>query len=292
VIEGRFGPVIVRVTAIEPAVITPFEEVRDTLKSEIATERAVAEINDLHDAIEDSRAGGDTLSEAAAKYSLKLSTVAAVDATGKGEDGNTVEGLSPVLVKAAFDSDVGLENNPVQPDRTSFTWFEVTSVIDPRDRALDEVRDRVVAAWKEEERARLLRERADAIAKEVNEKGDLAAVAAAHGLEVKKAPKITRVSPPTGDLSSAAIAAAFETERGKAAAAAAVQPMTSLVLVVDAVTVPPYVADAPELAQLKAQFDSQFINDLVGMYVAQLQAKAEVRFNQPVIQQLLGVSPN
>lgn len=292
VIEGRFGPVIVRVTTVEPAVVTPFEDVVATLKTEIANERAVAEINGLHDAIEDARAGGDTISEVAAKYGLAVSTVSAVDDTGKDEDGNAIEGLSATLVSAAFESDVGLENNPIQPDRTSFTWYEVTAVTEPRDRTLDEVRDRVVAAWKEEERRRLLQERADAIAQEANDRGDLAAVAAANGLQVKTAAGITRVAPASGDLSSSAVATIFDTDRGKAASALGAAPLTSLVLAVDTVTVPAYVADAPDLAQVRQQFDSQFINDLVGMYVSQLQANTEVRFNQPVIQQILGVSPN
>ena len=62
-VDGRFGPVILRVTTIEPAVVTPFEQVKADLKTEIADERAVAEITDMHDAIEDARAGGDTLAE-------------------------------------------------------------------------------------------------------------------------------------------------------------------------------------------------------------------------------------
>lgn len=292
VIDGRFGPVIVRVTTIEPAVVTPFADVKDTLKKEIALERSVSEIGDLHDAIEDARAGGDTLADVAARYGLTVQTLAAVDATGKDADGNAVANIPANLVAAVFASDVGLENNPIQPDRTSYVWYDVTNVAPPRDRPLDEVRDRAVAAWKESERARLLQERADALAQKVNDGTPLATLATAEGLAVRNAADVTRVTQPSGDLSAAAVRAIFDAERGKAFVAAGSDAMARLVMVVDTISEPTYNADAPELAQYHQRANADFVDDLVGMYVTQRQAAVNVQLNQAVIQQILGVSPN
>src|SRR5690606_9169136 len=52
-IDGQFGSVIIRVTAIEPAAVTPFAEVKDQLKQELAQSRAAEEIADQIDVIED-----------------------------------------------------------------------------------------------------------------------------------------------------------------------------------------------------------------------------------------------
>ena len=48
IVEGRFGPVIVRVSNIVPDVVKTFAEVKDQLKMEIATKQAAKEVIDLH----------------------------------------------------------------------------------------------------------------------------------------------------------------------------------------------------------------------------------------------------
>lgn len=290
VVDGAFGPVIVRVAGVEPAVVTTFEQVKDTLKQEIAVDRAVAEVNDLRNAIEDARAGGATISEVAAKFNLPVVTVPAVDSTGKGEDGNAVDGLAKPLLTGIFASDVGLENNPVQPERNSFAWFEVTAVTDPRDRTMDEVKDRVLAAWREEERGRLLTERAEALTTRINSGGSLSDTAALAAVPVQTVAKITRVTQPTGDLSSAAVRAIFDTDQGKAAVAEGARPLTSLVMVVTRVGVPPYDATSPAVAQYRDRTDRDFYADLYGIYITQLQSTLGVRPNDALLAQIVGLS--
>ena len=292
VVDGRFGPVILRASQIEAAVVTPFESVAASLKTEIAAERAVAEINDMYDAIEDARAGGDTIAEVATKYGIPLVTLAAVDESGNDEAGTPVADLPANLLAGVFESDVGLENDPVEPARNSFVWYEVTAVTQPRERPLAEVRDRVLAAWKEAQRQAQLEQNTAAVAREVNDRGSMVTVAAELLMAVRSMPGVTRVTTPSGDFSSAALAAVFDAEAGKAASAPGGQPLTSLVFVVDRVTVPPFAADSADLAQAKGQFDSQFVGDLLGMYVGELQGNTDVRFNQPLLEQLLGASPN
>ena len=291
VVDGAFGPVLLRVTEVQPAVVTTFEEARDTLKTEIAAERAVAEINDTYNAIEDARAGGDTITEVAARYELLIVTIPAIDQSGNDEAGNPVPDVPPALLTGIFETDVGLENDPVEPARNSFAWYEVTAIADPRARTLDEVRDRVVTAWKAEERGRLLQQRTDALLTEVQTR-PLAAVAIELLLPVKTATGLTRVTTPSGDLTTEALSAIFTTAEGKAGSAAGAQPLTSVVFVVDSLSVPEYVAEAPDLTQAKEQFDNQFVGDLLGMYVGQLQGQTSVRFNQVLLEQVIGVAPN
>lgn len=57
-IQGRFGPVLVRVLKIEPEQVRSFEDVANELKQELATSRAKAEVLKLYDQIEDARAEG------------------------------------------------------------------------------------------------------------------------------------------------------------------------------------------------------------------------------------------
>ncbi len=289
VVEGQFGPAIVRVTKIEPSVTTSFEDAKATLKKEIATERAVAQLGTMHDAIEDARAGGATLAEAAAKFNLKIVTLPPVDQTGKDIDGNAVPNVPAGLVAAAFATDVGMENNPIQPDTTSWVWFDVTDKKDSHDRPLADVRDRVVAAWKDDQRQKLLDTKAEAIKSRLTGGEDIQRVAIAYGMTPTTVDKLTRGTTPSGDLSPTAVSDAFAGPKGSVAVAPGALPFTKIVLQVEDVTVPPFDPKSPTLAQAQNALDTQFANDIVGTYLADLSVKTSVRYNDATLNQLMGV---
>ncbi len=290
IIDGRFGPVIVRVSNIVPDVVKTFAEVKDQLKMEIATKQAANEVTNLRNEIEDARAGGSTLKEVAQKYGLKMINVAEVDQSGKGPDNKAIADLPAPLVQAAFESDVGMENNPIEPVSDTFIWYDVTQVMPAHDRTLAEVHDKVVAAWKDMERQKKVAEQADALKAKLAGGGDLATVAAGASLEVKTADTLTRQSKPTDGLSAAAISAAFDGPKGYAAVADGTTPMNKILLVVDDTTVPPFNPTDPQLEQIKSQLDSQFVNDLLAAFVAERQTKIDVQINQAALGAALGLN--
>jgi peptidyl-prolyl cis-trans isomerase D len=290
VIEGTFGPSIVRVTAINPGSVTTFDQAKADIKKDVAQQKAATEIGEMHDAIEDARAGGATLAAAAAKYGLKVVTLPAVDARGNDGAGKPVTDLPAGLVAAAFQSDVGLQNDPIPTSDNGYIWYDVTGLTAPRVKPLNEVHDQVVASWKDAERGKQLDANAAALKTRLENKEAIAAVAASAGVPVKTADKLTRSSKPTDDLSADALTAAFAAQQGGVATAAGVQPLTKVVLTVDAVTVPPYPAVSPEVSQMKQQLEGQLTNDLLGTYVTDLQSKANIRYNNVALQQALGHS--
>ncbi len=290
IIDGRFGPVIVRVSDIVPEVVKPFDAVKEQLKQEIATQKAAGEVTAIRNSIEDARAGGAKLEETAQKYGLKFKTVAQVDQTGKGPDGKPIPDLPPTLVQSAFESDVGMENNPIEPVRDTYVWYDVNQVMPSHDRTLAEVRDKVIAAWKDTERQKKLADQADALKSKVGTGGDLAQVATDAGLTVKTADGLTRGSKPTDDLSAAAVSAAFDGPAGYVTVADGTTAMNKILLKVDDSTVPTFNPADPQLAQIKSQLDSQFVNDLLAAYVTERQSKINVQINQSAIAAVLGVS--
>ena len=290
VVDGQFGPAILRVTSITPATVTSFDQVKADLKKQIAQQRAASEIGDMHDAIEDARAGGGTLADAAAKYGLKVIAVPAIDAHSNDAAGKPIASLPAGLVPAAFQSDVGLQNDPIQPDTNSYVWYDVTAVTAPHERPMSEVHDRVVASWKDVERAKQLDASAAALKTRLDNKEDLATVATSLGSTVKTADKLTRLTKPSGYLSAAAFAATFASQKGAAVVTLGADSMTKLVLVVEDITVPPFVVGSPEVAQSKQTLDSQLTNAFLGLYVNQLQSQTNVKFNQVALQQALGAT--
>ncbi len=288
IIAGQFGPVIVRVTTVQPSAVTSFEDAKTDLKKEIAETRAAQEITDDVNAIEDARAGGSTLQEIADKYGLKVRTIPAVDAEGKDTNGDAIPDLpgGPALVKALFDTDVGMENNPLPVDK-GYVWYEVTSVAAARDRELSEVRDKVAAAWKADEVAKRLTAKADDIKSRLSGGADIASVASDMGLEVKTADGVKRGAQPPAGLTAAAIGSAFDGPKGYVSVADGADG-AKVVLVATDVTIPPYFSGAPDLADAQNQFSDQFANDLLQQYVSQLQERLGVRVNQTALQQAIG----
>ncbi len=290
VIDGQFGPVIVRVTQVTPAVTKSFDEVKDDLRKQLATEKAAADVQAAHDAIEDLRAGGSTLADAAAKYGLKLATVAAADNAGNDANGTAIAGLPQGLIAAVFQSDVGLENDPIQPDGSSYVWYDVTNVAQPHDRTIAEVHDKVVAAWKDAQRTKKLEDEATTAKQHLDAKEDITQVATDLGVTVIKATALTRLTQPSGNISADVITAAFAGPQGTAAIANGTDPMSRVVLVVDNVTLPPFDAKAPELSNSKQTLDSQFVNALLSLYVSQLQNQTKVSYNQVALNQVIGAA--
>ncbi|MBB5750965.1 peptidylprolyl isomerase [Prosthecomicrobium pneumaticum] len=290
VVDGRLGPVIVHVGAIVPEAVKPFEAVAGEVRQEIATSRAAEEIGSMHDAIEDARAGGASLEEVAQSHQLTVRTIDAVDRQGLDEAGTAVADL-PVkdqLLPAAFDSDVGIDNAALRTPGNGYVWFAVAGVEAARDRTLDEVRDKVVAAWK----AQTARDRLTAKAKELQErlgKGEtLDAVAASVSLPIQTAEGQQRSTTPAAPLSADALRAAFGGPKGYAAVAPGANEGEQIVLQVADVTEPAYFSGAPDLAQPSRELADGLQNDLLQQYVGELQNAVGVRVNQTALQQIVG----
>ncbi|WP_421579706.1 SurA N-terminal domain-containing protein [Shinella sp. M31] len=210
VIDGTFGPIILRVTNIRPETTKTYDEVKEELRNELALSEAADGILAVHDRIEDSRAEGLTLAEAAAKNNLKAVTVEAADAQGNDQKGDEIAAPpeKAALLGEVFKTDVGTETQPINVGREGYAWFEVLDVIPDRDRTLDEVRDRVAADWTAEQQRQALAKKAGELAERVRKGGDLAAIASELGLTVENKTGLHRGAQ-DAVLSPATIASAF-----------------------------------------------------------------------------------
>src|SRR5262249_31800321 len=128
IVKGQFGPTIVHVSKITPGAVKPFEEVAADLKKEIAADRAADQALTVHDKIEDARAAGKTLTEAAKAAGFDVRAIPAVDAQGLDKNGAAVPDLveKDSLLRAVFASDIGVDDQPVSTRDRGFVWFEIT----------------------------------------------------------------------------------------------------------------------------------------------------------------------
>ncbi len=288
VVDGRFGPVIVKVAEIVAEKVTPFEEVRDEIKRDLALSRAETEVLDLHDAIEDARASGQTFEEIARKFDLTLRTVEAVSRNGTDPDGKVLTDLpaSQELLSGSFESDVGIENDPLQSGRSGFLWYEVVGVTPERARTLDEVRDAVAAAWIDEEVRRRLGEKAEEIVDKLKNGGDFSRIAAEYDLALVTTAPFSRQDAASGTVENAT-EAAFAAGTGYVGTAAA-SALERIVFVVREAETPPFFAQEASAAAFGRQLDVMYAQDLLIPYAEKLQSDLGVRVNQQLLLQLIG----
>lgn len=288
VVKGSFGPVIVRVTDVVPETVKPFAEVKDELKQTVALGNARADINVLRDSIEDSRAGGATLDEIASNNKLTVKKVT-VDQQGKDADGNAVADIpaQAQLLKDAFESDVGIDNAAVPTEDGGYVWYSIVDINEAHDRPLDEVKDKVIEAWKKQSAADKLLAKANETKDRLGKGETLDAIATSLGLVAQSRTQQTRTSQPGDGLSAEALKAAFAGPKGSAAVAPGAQDGEQVVLQVAEVVETPYTPAKDDGNQLTQQLADSMQNDLLQQYVSELQRQLGATVNQTVMQQII-----
>jgi len=287
-VEGRFGNVLVRVTAIQPGSLKPFEEVADEVGREIARERSRNRMTDLHDEIEDMRASARPLAEIATEKGLNLLSIPALDRQGRDKTGHPVASLPErdTLLAAVFASDVGVDNEALRTRAGGYVWFEVTGIEPARERTFEETREEVATQWRAEEVARRLADRARELVERIEKGETMEAIAADAGLEAKTAADLARRAS-KGELSTEVVNRIFSVPVGKAASVEAGEG-SRVVFKVTGATVPPFVTTTQAASSLADQLRNLLAEDLLAQYVAQAQKEMGVFIDQEAVSRAVG----
>ena len=288
-VAGRFVVVLLRLKSVEPASEQPLSAVAVTLRDEIARDRARRNLLDIHDKVEDERAGGATIAEVAKKLGLKAATIDATDRSGRKPDGALIDdfpGRADLLTGAFRSPRAGVETDPVElRNQSGFVWYEVTDITASHDRSFEEARGLVESGWRDEETGKKLAALADTIRAKIDSGESLAK--AVPGIAIERREKLKRASKPDG-LEPGAVARVFATAEGKGGVYAAADGQSSIVYRVTAVTVPPF---SPTPAAMKA-LTSGLENDLLGQYVARLENDLGVGINEAALRSVVGADRN
>lgn len=288
-VQGRFGTVLIKAVKVEPGQMKSFEQVAPEIKKELALNKARGDVIDTQNKIEDARAGGATLAEAAQKAGLTPRTIDAVDRSGRGTDGAPVPNLpkNVDVLSQAFATQVGIETDPVQVPGGGYLWYEVTNVTPSRERNLDEVKPQVETRWKDDQIARKLKEKADEIVGKLKAGGNIDEIAAASGVKVETAADLKRNA--TGaSVPASVIDLAFRTAKDTPVAAEGARPTEMIVFTVTAVNDPKFDPAAAETKQMAEGLKPAITESLLAEYVAQLQTDYGVSINPTVFNQIVG----
>lgn len=287
-VDGRFGPTLVRVSEIVESEKRPFEEVEEEIRTELAREAAADEVDALYDDVEDAVAGGARVEEVAQRFSLPHTTVEAVDAEGLDPSGEpTALADAPGVREAAFAAEVGDDATPVRTD-TSTVWVAVDGVTEAADRAFEDVRGEVLAAWTEARKAELVAERAEAAHTAIEDGASVEEVAQQYGVEARATEPFSRAEPPEG-LPEPAVVAAFDGPVGHTAEVATGE-LSRVVLKVTEVSEPAFFEEAADLQPIRSQLSDGMANAALYDLINAWQAEVGATVNRPVLEQIVGLS--
>lgn len=287
-VVGDLSITLVRVVKIVPEVKKSFDEVKSKLKKTIALERAQEEVLNLHDTVEDERAGGASLKEIADKLNLKLVTIDAIDASGKDAGGKSIANLpkGAGLLTLIFRTGVGVENDPADTQREGFIWFDVTKIIPRAVRPFDTVRAKAAEEWKRQKQREQLAAKGSELVDAIEKGANLAAQAAVLGQEVKTTKALKRRDS-DAVFGPAAVAGLFLTPKGDVIQAPA-RKGGIIVLRVTEVTPPIFAPGSKEVTAIKKQLSAVMSRDLIQQFVTGVQTEAGVSINEPLWRRLRG----
>lgn len=277
-VQGRFGWLILRVSAVTPATIPSFDQIKADIKAKLAAQAGAERVTKLRDQIEDQRTAGKSLTEAATSLGLSVRKVDAVDAKGEGRDGKALNlPDQDGLLKAAFGSDVGMDNDVLSTKDGGDVWFEVASIDPAHQRSFAEAKTAVLASWRADETARRLADKARDIVKQLDSGASLAAIAKTFGAPVKSATDLKRLG--GQDVAPQIIAAAFVTPV-HGSGSAAVDPQSRTIFQVNDSQTPPFDATSETAKNVADDLKQQMSGDMLAEYLQAMQSDLGVTVDQ------------
>jgi peptidyl-prolyl cis-trans isomerase D len=287
-VKSPIGWHLLHVTKVETGHESSFEEVKDKLRETLARERALDDLYDLANKVEDVLGSGATLEETASKLSIKLKTVEAIDAEGKDPAGNAVKDIpdSPRFLQTAFETAEQTESIMTDAGDNGYFLLRVDGVTPPALKPLASIHDQVVTAWKNQKRGEAAKAAADKALERVKAGEAPAAVAASiKAKETTTEPFLRQLSDPSDDLPQALASALFRIKQGEATIARGAN--SYYVAKLKDVIVADPAADSQGVAALSQQLADEFKNDLRSEFAGGLQGRFPVSVNGPVLEPLI-----
>jgi peptidyl-prolyl cis-trans isomerase D len=291
-ITGDLGVAVVKVTKITPGAVASLESVRPQIEAEVRGQTAQAKAYEQTQAYQDARDAGADLISAASKAGALVITTAPVTAQGTDQMGQPLAGLTPDIVKTAFDLSQGGESELVELGKGEYYAVKVERIVPAALPPLADIKPQLTAVWMGQEMAKRMKAKADVLAARVKKGETLDAVATAAQSKVQKIPGgLTRQNAQQHmGLGQEFLGAAFTAKPGAVFTARAGQQGEAYVVAkLDAVRAAP-TANVAQIAVLaQGQASNGLMQDLAEAtrVVAKTQMKA--KSNLTLARQAIGV---
>ncbi len=271
-LPSSLGPAIFRVTSIQPADETTFEEARPQLLTEYQLDQARRKIDTLIPDIEDLLAGGATLEDIAKETDMRSGTIDWWDGLGDGiADYEAFRKAALAVNKGDFPEVESLE------DGGAFA-MQLEEILPPRLDDFENVKSKVIAGWENLQVETALQAMAEELAPLFANGADMSA----RGLTVTEEKDITRSDFIEGTPQTF-LPTVFKMDKGEVKS---VKGFGSVLLVRLDDILPPD-PDNPIVPQLQQALDTQLrqsmAQDVFSAYVVALENEAGIQLNSAAI---------
>jgi peptidyl-prolyl cis-trans isomerase D len=286
-IDGRFGKVLAEVTVINASVETPFASVVSGLRQELSLQKAREKIRELREQIEDQRASAKPLTAIASELGLKAVKVEQSDATGLDPKGALLDTIAEpqTLLPAIFSNEMNADTDALTLRDGGLIWFAVESINPSRDRTFEEAKDAVKAAWLDDERSRLVAQKASDLVRAINGGKKISDQAQGLNLPVKGLAGLTRQTP-AKDVPAPVLSQIFLTPVGQAASALGDASDERVIFVVESAVLPKL--DETAAKTLNNEVALSLSDDVISQLISDTRNRIGVTISEVALQAATG----
>jgi peptidyl-prolyl cis-trans isomerase D len=287
-VQGQLSIVLLKAATVTPEHQQTLEETKADLTKKLQLAKAAETIKSTYDAVEDARAAQMPFEKIAKDKNIPFVLIAATDAEGLDKDSKAVAMPDKEeLLKRAFESDAGVENEPVATKTDGYLWYEVREVMPAKPRPLEAVKDKVKADLL----AKKLREFALDKAKKLVERGTAGAafeeLAKDAGAEVKSIKGLKR-NETNAEFDASAVSALFSIPEKKVAYAPANDGKSAKVIEAAAVLLPKFDPKAAGADTARKTLGEGGAADLFEAYQTALQTNLGVTVDETLWREIAG----
>lgn len=279
-----------RLIAVDAAVdpyVPGFEEIQFDLRVELAQNEVQNQILDQISELEEARASGLTLSQAAAQVGIPVEQFDWLGQNGFSPDRQPVESLfrHPSILQNVFQLPAGIDSDPIATPDNGYFIVQVDEIQSPQVPPLADIRDQVEEGW----RVRTIDDRLqtyvdDALARaEAGE--DLNVIAESISPLARIETATLRRDQNAGPFNAQLVSQAFAQNVDVPFAARSGDGSTRAVVIVQD-SFPPSMTEAS--AQTRAELENALVNDLSQVLQREVVSKVNVQRNQDIIDVAVG----
>lgn len=277
-VEGSLAIALLKAVKVAPEKQSTLDEVKPELTSRLQLDKARDEIQTTYNDVEDARGKQQKFEEIAKAVGLPLLVVPAVSAGGLDPTGKDVAIPSkPEVLKAAFASDVGLDNDALLIG-DGYVWYETRQVIPSALKPLDAVKDEVKKNIIAEKMRGAAGEKAKKLVEQLKAGANFESLASEAKATISTATGIKR-NEASAEFDGPAVAALFAAPANGFAWTLEGDGKSARVMQVTKDALPSMMATSDAIKKMQSDSAASFGQDIGQTYIQALRANANVVVN-------------
>lgn len=289
-VKTPLGWHILKVAALKPARVPPFEEMRAAIEQDLGEEIAADAVYKRAQEIDDMIAGGQTVDEVAKAFNLKVQSFSAVTSEGTDKQGKKIETTLPdfaKIVETAYTLDEGNASPLTEASDGSFVIVETRAITKSQEQPYEAVKGEVAESLRQKKIGAAFDEKTAAITEKIQLGQSFTDIARELGKTIQKTDLIQRGNNKAADaVERGILPALFSLDKiGQTTTVAGGEKVTILRLSERRVD-PPKEPKAEDVTSLRGMLDKSLQNDIVEQYRNQLMRDYRVSINEEALDNL------